>query len=103
MSKTPKKFFFFLSTLIIFFIGELLYLQIFHSIDPEAKKQKRAFVTLVGLPDLAISTEADYIRHRSLSTYFSLFKEGPLMREYYRTTYLYQPSNTYFTEHSNER
>lgn len=64
----------------------------------EALEQKKAFVSLVGLPDLALATEADYIRHRSLSSYFSLFKEGPLAREYYITTSMYQPAQNYFTE-----
>lgn len=66
---------------------ELIYLNITKSISQEDYKNKNSFVSLSGLPDLAISTEAMYIRHRSLSDVFSLFKDDPLLTEYFPSTF----------------
>ena len=103
MNKATKGLFLFLSILVFVFLGQLTYLFATQSITQEAREQKQLFVLLTSLPDLAIATEADYIRHRSMSDYFSLFKEGPLLREYFVSTYLYAPSNHYFTARDNEK
>lgn len=53
----------------------------------EAKSKKELFVSLTTLPDLAISNEATFIRHRSVSDFFALFKDDPTLREYYPSTF----------------
>jgi len=88
MSKNLKIFTGFLLSLALFFGFEVVYL-----IQKDSQiGQKRAFVTKVGLPDIALSTEAKYIRHRSLSDIFSIFSEDPEGVSYFVTTYAYAPS-----------
>jgi len=57
-------------------------------------EQKKSFVSLVALPDLAIANGANFIRHRSLSDTFSLFSNGPELLEFFPSTftYMYSPS-----------
>lgn len=50
-------------------------------------EKKLAFIKLSGIPDLAIATETTYIRHRSLATISSIYKEDGTLREYFPTTY----------------
>ncbi|MCV6607595.1 MAG: hypothetical protein OIF32_05240 [Campylobacterales bacterium] len=50
-------------------------------------EEKQQFVKTVGLPDLAISTEAAFVRHRSLADLFSVFKDSPELTEYYPSTF----------------
>ena len=88
MSKNLKIFTIFLLSLGLFFGTEIIYLA-----QKEKKiEQKRAFVAKVGLPDIALSTEAKYIRHRSLSDVFSIFSEDLEGVSYFVTTYVYAPS-----------
>jgi len=55
-------------------------------------KDKNSFVSLVGLPDLALSNSAHFIRHRSYSDTFSLFSNGPELLEYFPSTFVYNYS-----------
>ncbi|MBU1658968.1 hypothetical protein KKG72_07965 [bacterium] len=64
-----------------------LYLSSQKGINTKMLEKKMAFVALSGLPDLAISTEATYIRHRSLSDIFSIYKDDGSLREYFPSTY----------------
>lgn len=75
-----------LSTLLFTEIG---YLSLAKGIDEEALKNKREFVKTVQLPDLCIATEASYIRHRSLSDFFSIYRDDGTLREYFASTYVY--------------
>lgn len=52
-------------------------------------KTKNGFVSLVGLPDLALSNSANFIRHRSYSDTFALFSNGPELLEYFPSTFTY--------------
>ena len=61
---------------------------------------KNNFIKVVGLPDLAISNEAHFVRHRSLSDTFSLFSNGPELLEYFPSTFTYNYSNNYENTHS---
>ncbi len=88
MSRNLKIFSFFLLFFAIFFSFEVGYL----ALKDKKIEQKRAFVAKVGLPDIALSTEAKYIRHRSLSDIFSIFSEDPEGVSYFVTTYAYAPS-----------
>ncbi|WP_051505378.1 hypothetical protein [Sulfurospirillum arcachonense] len=59
------------------------------------EQTKNDFVKTVGLPDLAISNGANFIRHRSLSDTFSLFSNGPELLEYFPSTFTYNYSQNY--------
>ncbi|TKI69630.1 hypothetical protein FCU45_06115 [Sulfurimonas crateris] len=69
---------------------EIWYLFWAKSMDEEALRSKREFVKTVQLPDLSISTEASYIRHRSLSDFFSAYRDDGTLREYFVSTYTYR-------------
>lgn len=75
---------------LVFFLGiELLYiyLNMPSSSDIAIKKE---FVKLSTLSDLAISNEASFIRHRSLSDYFSIYSEDPSLGDYFVSTFIYK-------------
>ncbi len=81
----------YLSSLFLFLVGlivvESLYLSSYKSMSDEMREKKNIFVSLVGLPDLAISTEATYVRERSMANVFSIYKDDPTLREYFPSTY----------------
>ncbi len=87
MNKKSKYFFItFISLSVILFL-EVIYLQIFNTMNDSDLVQKNMFVKTVGLPDLAISTETSYIRHRSLSDIFSIYSVDGSLREYSKSSY----------------
>ena len=90
--KTPRLIFF-IFFLILFLVLESLYLSITKSTTNEIQSKRKKFVALSGLPDLAISTEATYIRHRSMSDMFSIYKDDGSLREYFPSTYAYSHSH----------
>lgn len=62
----------------------------------EYKKIKA--VSFIQLPDLALVTEAVWLRHRSLSNVFSIFPEDGTLLDYYPSSFIYnidikQPQN----------
>ena len=57
------------------------------------REKKLNFVKLTGLPDLAISTEANYVRHRTLSDIFSIYKDDGSLREYFPSTFIISHSH----------
>ena len=84
-----KLSYYFLSSLIILssiLTIELIYM---YSISTLHVKTKNSFVNLVGLPDLALSNSANFVRHRSYSDTFSLFSNGPELLEYFPSTFTY--------------
>ena len=93
MNKKSKYLFFFLGITTILLTFQTIYLYTNKSLTKENLAKKDILLKVVGLPDLAISTEAMYIRHRTLSDIFSLFKESPELREYFPTTYVYSHSH----------
>ena len=52
---------------------------------------KQAAVRLTGLPDLAFSTEARFIRHRTLSDLHACFSEEGTLPEYFPSAFTYAP------------
>ncbi len=90
--KTPRLIFFTLF-LISLLILESLYLSATKTMSPEMLSKRKDFVALSGLPDLAISTEATYVRHRSMSDMFSIYKDDGSLREYFPSTYAYSHSH----------
>ncbi|WP_415395917.1 hypothetical protein [Sulfurimonas sp. CS5] len=90
--KTPRLL------LILFFIMAILvlesiYLSATKTLSQESQTKRKEFVALSGLPDLAISTEATFIRHRSMSDMFSIYKDDGSLREYFPSTYAYSHSH----------
>ncbi len=84
-----KKSFFTLSLfgILTLLLGiELLYLEL----KPHNIEAKREFVQSVGLSDLALSTEASFIRHRSLSDFFSAYKDSPELLDYFASSFTYK-------------
>ncbi|NOZ90168.1 MAG: hypothetical protein GXO60_02660 [Epsilonproteobacteria bacterium] len=100
--KSHRLFYIFLSVIILF-IGEILYLSLTKSITNQQKLYKKQFTHIVGLPDLAISTESLYIRHRTLSDIFSIYSDDPSLREYFPTTFVYSHSHIINQEQSIEK
>lgn len=73
-----------------------LAVEIFYLSSTKSEKSfglKREFVSAVGLPDLAISTEASYIRHRSMSDFFSIYRDDGALRDYFASTYVYKAND----------
>ncbi len=62
---------------------------------PQALSEKKMFISHVGLPDLALVSEAHYVRHRSLSDVFSFFGDSPSLLEYFPSTFVYHFSPSY--------
>jgi len=77
---------------IVFLLFFVLFLSLFtvlltlknknHNFD-----KKYQLVKTVGLPDLAISTEANFIRHRSLASMFDIYKDDPDIRVYFPSSF----------------
>ena len=87
MNKKTKYFFIFTFLLFISFASVVSYIVNYERATKDMLNNKAIFVSLVGLPDLAISTEAGYIRHRSLSDIKSVFTDGPEHLEYFTSTF----------------
>lgn len=92
-SKTPRLLFILLSLLAILVL-ESIYLSYTKTLSEESQTKRKEFVSISGLPDLAISTEATFIRHRSMSEVFSIYKDDGSLREYFPSTYAYSHSHT---------
>jgi hypothetical protein len=90
--KTPRLFYILLS-LLSFLLIEALYIKESKMVSFEVQNQRTNFVFLSGLPDLAISTEATYVRHRSMSDVFAIYKDDGSLREYFPSTYVYSHSH----------
>ena len=93
MNKKSKYLILFLLFCTISITIQSIYLYTNKSLTKKNLEKKDILLKAVGLPDLAISTEAMYIRHRTLSDIFSLFKDSPELREYFPTTYIYSHSH----------
>ena len=86
MYKRVKYFFSFFIVLTLFLSMEILYLQS-TKYSKENIEDKRSFVETIGLPDLALTTSASYIRHRSLNTTYGIFSDGAEHIEYFPSTF----------------
>jgi hypothetical protein len=73
---------------------EIFYLKMTKEMRQTQQSKKEHFVSLVGLPDLAIVTETTSIRHRSMSDLFSIYREDANLREYFPSTFVYSHSHT---------
>ncbi|QKF82796.1 hypothetical protein CRV08_03020 [Halarcobacter ebronensis] len=95
MNKKSKYLISILSLTIIAIFFEIFYLSSFKSLKQTQIDEKLSLLKVTALPDLAISTEAMYIRHRSLADTFSIFKESPELREYFPSTFVYSHSHIF--------
>ncbi len=93
MNKKSKYLFSIIILVLFTLCIELVYLQNSKTLSKKDIEDKNILVSSLGLPDLAISTEAMYIRHRSLSDTFSIFKEGPELKEYFPSNFVYSHSH----------
>jgi len=88
MNKKTNFLFIFTTLILITLVVVVSVLDIYYSTSEKTIEKKNFFVKTVGLPDLAISTEARYIRHRSLSDINSIFSDGPEHLEYAPSTFI---------------
>jgi len=87
-----KKKTFYIS-IFIGFIGFILISQVVYLSSKRLDiKSKTLFVQIESLPDLAISSEAHFVRHRSLSDLFSIFSNSPTLTEFFPSTFVYNYS-----------
>ena len=84
-------FFIFLFLLFIGITLETIYIYQTKTISQQTIDKKNIFVKVTSLPDLALSTEANYIRHRSISDIFSIYKDDGTLREYAPSSFTYTP------------
>jgi hypothetical protein len=82
---------------------EFIYLNANKTATQKKQDQKSKFVSLVGLSDLAISTEATFIRHRSISDLFSIYRDDPTLREYFTSSYTISNSGIINQRNKNEK
>lgn len=85
---------YFLVLLSIFFLlsVEIIYFKNKNTLNENQIEQKNLYIQMVALPDLSISSETRSIRHRSLSDVFSIFNEGPEIRDFFPASFVYSPS-----------
>jgi hypothetical protein len=76
--------------------AQVLYFTHSRSLNEKNLTCKKSFVSLVGLPDLALVSEAHFIRHRSLSDTFAPFSDGPELLEYFPSTFVYHAASLPF-------
>ena len=87
MNKKSKTLFFIFLGLFTLSVGEVIYLNEAKSISSVQLDKKKEFVTLTGLPDLAFATEANYVRHRSLTNIFDIYSEDGSLREHSKASF----------------
>jgi len=92
MNNKTKFLTFGMVSLLFIMVIEILYIKQKKEISNEDINIKRSFVNIVGLPDLAISTEATYIRGRSLTSTFSIFRDDPTIATYFPSTFIIAPN-----------
>jgi len=79
------------------FIVSVFTLQVFYinetkRLTPNTIATKNIFVKVTSLPDLALCTETTYVRHRSISDLFSIYRDDGTLREYFPSTFTYAHS-----------
>ena len=93
MNKKSKVVFIIFFSFFSLLLVELLYINSTSQMTKDILNKKIEFIKLTQLPDLSISTEATYIRHRSLSSVGSIYKDDGSLREYFPSTYAISHSN----------
>ncbi|WP_300369251.1 hypothetical protein [Hydrogenimonas sp.] len=94
MNRRIRSFFFVAAALSLVLAVEILYFSLTGSVTAEGTKERSTFVRWVRLPDLSVSTEARFIRFRSLADVYSPFNESPELLDYFPASFTYAPSET---------
>ena len=81
-------------TLCVTIMAQLFYFEKTDRLSASKIAQKESLVALVGLPDLALVSEAHYVRHRSLRGVFAYFGDSPELLEYFPSTFVYRYAPT---------
>ena len=89
MNRKSKTLFYSFFIMTALLCVEVFYLYSAKGIGEESIKNKREFVKLTALTDLAISTETSYIRHKSVSDFFSIYRDDGVLREYFASTFVF--------------
>jgi len=90
--KSSKIYFLVLLSIFLLLSVEIIYLKGKNTLNHSETEQRNLYVQIVALPDLSISSETRSIRHRSLSDVFSIFNEGPEIRDFFPASFVYSPS-----------
>ncbi|MEA3289354.1 MAG: hypothetical protein U9Q04_04145 [Campylobacterota bacterium] len=92
MNKKTKYLFILILSLLIICEVTISSLFEYKSLTKEDIENKEIFISAVTLPDISISTEASYIRHRSLANLSGIFADGPEHMEYFPTAFVFSTS-----------
>jgi len=76
-------------SVIVFTIVELFYFDYKSNNIETLIVQKQKAVSIIGLPDLSLATEAVWLRHRSIGNVFSVFPEDGSLLDYYPASFVY--------------
>lgn len=87
MNKKAKRFFILSFLLCGVLFALLVYMGDSKSLDKKKIESKDIFLSAVMLPDLAISTESYFVRHRSLANMHDIFLDAPEHIEYFPSTF----------------
>lgn len=90
MFKKSKQLFIFLQLFTLLFVVQIVYLISTQTASKKDIELKNNFVKLVSLPDLAISSESTFVRHRSLASHFDIYRDDNALLEYYPSTFIYK-------------
>ena len=92
MNRKSHMLFYIFIGLTLFLLVELSYLKQTKEMSHEQQLKKEQFVSIAGLPDLAIVTETSSVRHRTMSDLFSIYRDDASLREYFPSTFVYSHS-----------
>lgn len=101
MNKKSSYLFYTFVILFGILVIEFTYLKM--SVDEGVKKSKELFVSVVGLPDLALMSESYSTRHRSLSNVFDIYSDDASLREHTLSSYAVSHSNIQNKKSLNEQ
>ncbi len=91
-NKKSEIYFLVLLSIFLLLSVEIIYLNSNNTLNTDETEQRTLYVQMVSLPDLAISSETRSIRNRSLTDLFSIFNEGPEIRDFFPASFVYSPS-----------
>ncbi|MFZ1289707.1 MAG: hypothetical protein WAR79_06440 [Melioribacteraceae bacterium] len=89
MNKSTSKLLIAFFFVIVFSTFEIIYYSIYSDKNNLIIEKKRKAVSLVKLPDLTLTTETIWIRHRSIANIFSIFPEDGTLLDYYPSSFVY--------------
>ena len=89
MNKSTSKILYIFIFVILLSIFEIAYYAGYSERNSMLIKIKGKSVSLTKLPDLALASEAIWIRHRSITNIFSIFPEDGNLLEYYPSSFIY--------------